>query len=76
VSERGEDREPVTILLNGQQRSVRAESSVASLVEEMGLDPGRIAIELDREILPRKEWTSTLLRAGASVEIVHFVGGG
>lgn len=66
----------VAILVNGQSRRVRAESSVSWLVEEMGLDPARIAIELDKEILPRKRWSSTILREGACVEIVHFVGGG
>ena len=66
----------LTIRLNGETREVRSGTSVAELVEDMGLDPSRIAIELDKDILVRQLWSTTLLCDGSSVEIVHFVGGG
>jgi thiamine biosynthesis protein ThiS len=66
----------VTIWLNGKPKSVSCENSVTDLVEEIGLDSSKIAVELDKEILPRRLWPSTKLREGSNVEIVHFVGGG
>jgi len=66
----------VTISLNGGPRSVPAGSSVTSLVEELGLDPARIAIEFELNILPRGQWSTTTLTEGSRLEIVHFVGGG
>jgi thiamine biosynthesis protein ThiS len=49
---------------------------VAALVEHLGLKPERVAVERNREILPRHCWAETLVTEGDSYEIVHFVGGG
>lgn len=66
----------ITITVNGEQRSARPESTVADLLREMGLDPGRVAIERNLDILSRADWQKTLLQAGDRYEIVQFVGGG
>ena len=66
----------MTILLNGVAKRIPEGTSVARLVEDLGLDAARLAIELDRNILPRDKWSTTVLSEGSSVEIVHFVGGG
>ena len=66
----------VEILVNGDRRTICDGHSMSQLIVEMGLEPSRIAIELDLEILPRPLWPSTVLAAGSRVEIVHFVGGG
>jgi thiamine biosynthesis protein ThiS len=65
----------MNLTINGENRSVSAES-LTSLVEELGMKPDRVAIELNREIVPRDRWPQTALTDGDEVEIVHFVGGG
>jgi sulfur carrier protein len=64
------------IRVNGDEREVSQGLSVARLLEELQIRPGRVVIELNRQILPRDNHTSTLLQEGDTVEIVHFVGGG
>ena len=66
----------ITIFLNGVAKQLAAQTTISQLVEALELDPARVAIELDREIVPRANWERTLLTEGSSVEIVHFVGGG
>lgn len=64
------------LIINGEERDLSAISSVASLVEQLGLKADRLAIELNREIVPRTNWDATTLKNGDRLEIVHFVGGG
>jgi thiamine biosynthesis protein ThiS len=67
---------PIEIILNGEPRSAREGETVLGLLEELRIDPARVAIELDRRILKRPFWADTALRPGAEIEIVQFVGGG
>jgi thiamine biosynthesis protein ThiS len=62
--------------LNGEPREVPDGLSVAGLLVHLGLAPTRVAIERNREILPRDLWDATALVSGDRLEIVHFVGGG
>jgi thiamine biosynthesis protein ThiS len=64
------------IVVNGESREVRAGETIAGLVRTLELDPERLAIELDRRIVKRAAWASTVLPDGARLEIVQFVGGG
>jgi len=64
------------IILNGQPYSAVAGQSLLDLVRSLELEPDRVAIELDGQIVKREQWAQTPLRAGARVEMVHFVGGG
>jgi thiamine biosynthesis protein ThiS len=64
------------LIINGEERDLSAISSVASLVKQLGLKADRLAIELNREIVPRTNWDATTLKNGDRLEIVHFVGGG
>ena len=66
----------VLITLNGESRQVPAESTVRDLLRGLALDEQAVAIEMNRRILKRPKWPSTLLRSGDRIEIVHFVGGG
>jgi thiamine biosynthesis protein ThiS len=66
----------ILIRLNGQDRKVRAGTTVGGLLAELGLPRDRVAVEVDREIIRRREWESRQLNPGVAVEIVHFVGGG
>ena len=66
----------ITITVNGEQRETKPGSTVTDLLREMGLDPGRVAIERNLEILSRPEWQKTSIQPGDRYEIVQFVGGG
>jgi thiamine biosynthesis protein ThiS len=65
----------MNLIINGEKRSVSAET-LTSLVEQLGMKPDRVAMELNREIVPRERWPQTVLKDGDELEIVHFVGGG
>ena len=64
------------ISLNGAQRTVEAGTTLKQLVESLGPDPRGIAIELNREIVPKSEHNSVILKDGDRLEVVQFVGGG
>ncbi len=66
----------ITITVNGEERAAQAGSTVTDLLREMGLEPGRVAIERNLEILSRPHWQKTSIQAGDRYEIVQFVGGG
>jgi len=65
----------ISVILNGEQRQVR-EGSVADLVAALGLDVKKVAVERNREIVPRSTLKDVALAEGDVLEIVHFVGGG
>lgn len=64
------------IVLNGQDHVFPGPMSVAALVERLGLDQRKVAVERNLEIVPRSAHAATDLRDGDRVEIVNFVGGG
>ena len=59
-----------------EKLSPRVPKLVDALVEQLGMKADRVAVELNREIVPRERWPETALRDGDRLEIVHFVGGG
>jgi thiamine biosynthesis protein ThiS len=63
------------LTINGEPQLSSAET-LGALVEHLGMKPDRVAIELNREIVPREQWPQTPLHDGDRLEIVHFVGGG
>ena len=65
----------VTISLNGASHTTAA-PTIAALVEELGLPLSKVAVERNREIVPKSTFASAALSAGDRIEIVHFVGGG
>jgi len=65
-----------TIVLNGEPRQLRAPMTVAELISELSLDPRLVAVERNREIVPRAEHGEALVDDGDRLEIVTFVGGG
>jgi sulfur carrier protein len=62
--------------INGDDREFPAPLSLASLLGQIGLKADRVAVELNRNIVPRDQWPATGLNDGDQLEIVHFVGGG
>ncbi len=65
----------MNLTINGENQVFSAET-LGALVEHLGMKPDRVAIELNREIVPRDQWPQTSLHDGDRLEIVHFVGGG
>ena len=64
------------ILLNGESAEVPEGLTVATLVVHLGLGPGPVAVERNREVVLRAEHGKTAVVEGDEFEIVHFVGGG
>ena len=64
------------IVLNGQPRAIAEGQTLLDLVRSLELEPARVAVELDRRIIKPPLWAETVLRPGAQLEIVQFVGGG
>ena len=64
------------VKINGQEITFEKEISVAEYLEENGYQICRIAVELNEEILPKYQYSDTMLKDGDSMEIVAFVGGG
>jgi sulfur carrier protein len=65
--------------INGEERDFGdslAPFTLAALVEILGMKADRVAVELNRDIVPRDRWGETQLKNGDELEIVHFVGGG
>jgi len=69
-------RETLQVQVNGEPRRVGAGLSIAAMLGELGIDPQRVAVEHNREIVPRSTLGDVQVSDGDSFEIVHFVGGG
>ncbi len=66
----------IEIVLNGQIRRAPAGRSLRDLLLWLEVDPARVAVELNRSIVARPEWDRVRVEAGATLEVVQFVGGG
>ena len=68
--------EDFEVQLNGEIRRVARRVSIEHFLEELGIKAGRVAVEVNREIVKRENWPTTMIQPGDTLEIVHFVGGG
>lgn len=66
----------ISVTVNGAHRRLAAGSSIAALVAELGLDPARVAVERNLEVVPRSTLADVAVEDGDDFEIVTFVGGG
>jgi thiazole synthase len=64
------------VTINGEAKTVDAPISVEALLNEIGLDPRKVAVERNLEIVPRSGYATIELSDGDRIEIVHFIGGG
>lgn len=64
------------VVVNEEAREVPEGTTVAGLIEHLRLPAERLALELNREVVPRARWPEVVLVEGDRVEVVHFVGGG
>jgi thiazole synthase len=70
------DEKTVSIRVNGEHRRVIAGMSIADLALELGLEPAKVAVERNLEVVPRSTLGSVEVEDGDEYEIVTFVGGG
>jgi sulfur carrier protein len=68
--------EGVRVRVNGDERSLGAGTSIAGLLDALGVSTPRVAVERNREIVPKAAYDSTFLEEGDELEVVEFVGGG
>ena len=69
-------KESIAIHVNGDLRHVTVGLTLADMLQELGLDARKIAVERNLEIVPRGTFNEVLVHEGDRLEIVHFVGGG
>ena len=68
--------ELVNISVNGQSRQVPGNQSVAELLSWLEISSDRVAVELNKTIVRKRDWERTTVPSGSQIEIVEFVGGG
>ena len=66
----------MNITINGERKEFSEGSNVAQLLESIGIDPRKIAVERNLQLVKRSEYAQTALADGDEIEIVNFVGGG
>ena len=70
------DNPTLVIQVNGEARRVADGLSISAMLGELGLDPRKVAVERNLEIVPRSSLDEVAVADGDAFEIVHFVGGG
>jgi len=66
----------LNVCVNGEDISFSGAPHLAALVAHLGLDPRKVAVERNLEIVPRSLYADTPIADGDRIEIVHFIGGG
>lgn len=69
-------KDRISVQVNGETRSIASARSIADMLREIGIDPRKVAVERNLEVVPRSRFDEVEVRDGDSFEIVHFVGGG
>ena len=64
------------VTINGEYRQLSAPVSITELLQDLGLDARKVALERNLEIVPRSNYDGTMIGDGDRLEIVHFTGGG
>jgi thiamine biosynthesis protein ThiS len=70
------EQTPARIIVNDRERTVQPGTSIAGLLQELGLQPKFLAVERNRLVVPRADHQATVLSDGDRIEIVTLVGGG
>jgi thiamine biosynthesis protein ThiS len=64
------------VFINGETREIESTLNLRELLQKFDLPSERIAVELNREVVRKKDWETIEIRDADKIEIVHFVGGG
>jgi sulfur carrier protein len=70
------ERIKIAITLNGEPYSLDGDPRVTALIERLKMRASRVAVEINREIVPKAKYAETVIKSGDEVEIINFVGGG
>jgi sulfur carrier protein len=65
-----------TILLNGDPYPIDGQLQLLALLDRLKMRQGRVAVEINREIVPKANYAQTVIKPGDNVEVINFVGGG
>jgi sulfur carrier protein len=76
ASSRTSVEQAFSITLNGELHQVEGDTGLSALIARLGMRPSRIAVELNREVVPKSKYDTITLKAGDELEIINFVGGG
>ena len=68
--------ESIEIVVNGEPRRVPPNQTLAALLGALNIPAERVAVELNRSIVRKRDWAQTPVETGANIEVVEFVGGG
>ncbi len=66
----------IQVRVNGKDRDIEPGQTIHSLLESLGLHPGMVVVELNKQILARSTYAAHQVQPGDTIELVHFVGGG
>jgi sulfur carrier protein len=66
----------MNIIVNGESQSLEADANLEQLLEKLGLSGKRVAVEVNRDIVPRSDYNSFKLSDNDTIEIVNAIGGG
>ncbi len=66
----------LSLTVNGEPCEMPNPPTIAALLSRLGLSAGRVAVEVNEDVVPRTTWENHELASGDRVEVVHFVGGG
>lgn len=66
----------IEVSVNGETRRLPSGHSVAQVLEDLGISPERVAVEMNGTIVRRRDWQAAAVTGGSRMEIVEFVGGG
>jgi len=64
------------VIVNGEKREIAREMNLYELLENLSLPRERIAVELNKTVVRKKDWETIRVQDADKIEIVHFVGGG
>lgn len=66
----------INIKLNGKEKTIEADLTLAVLLHKLAIDPAAVVIEQNRKIIKRDSWSGTKINSADVLEIINFVGGG
>ncbi len=70
------DTDAFEVVLNGEPHTVAGSAQLTTVIDQLKLRRGRVAVEINQVVIPKANWNDIILRPGDMVEIVNFVGGG
>jgi thiamine biosynthesis protein ThiS len=66
----------INIILNGENKQVESNILLSNLLLDLNLSADKIAVEINKNVVRKKDWQSININEADKIEIIHFVGGG